>query len=65
MSPLKLFAEVKLKGVQIINARVTAHIQALNQSGALTPTVKIQLFDNGNGGKSKKKIREKNGNPNS
>ena len=48
--PIMLFAEVKLKGVPVIDARVTAHIRALNQSGILTPTIRVRLLDNGNGG---------------
>lgn len=45
-----IFVQVKLKGVPVIDARVTAHIRALNQSGFLTPFIKIRLLDNGNGG---------------
>jgi hypothetical protein len=50
VSPIKLFAEVKLKGVPVIDARVVAHIQAINQSGFLTPSLEVLLLDNGNGG---------------
>ena len=51
-NPIKLFGEVKLNGVPVMDARVTAHIRALNQSGALSKPVVVELFDSGNGGKS-------------
>eukprot|EP00095_Tigriopus_kingsejongensis_P007044 maker-scaffold146_size311726-snap-gene-1.20 protein:Tk07044 transcript:maker-scaffold146_size311726-snap-gene-1.20-mRNA-1 annotation:"epithelial chloride channel" len=48
-NPIKLFAEVKLNGVPVIDARAIAHIQGLNHRGELTPVISVQLFDRGHG----------------
>lgn len=47
--PVVIFAEVKLGQAPIVDANVIAEIQAINQSGFLTPVYNIPLYDNGNG----------------
>ena len=49
-NPIKLYAEVKLNGVPVIDARVVANLRALSPSGKLGKEVKVELLDNGNGG---------------
>ncbi|TRY76241.1 hypothetical protein TCAL_07999 [Tigriopus californicus] len=48
-NPIKLFAEVKLNGAPVIDARVVAHIQGLNHVGQLTDVISIPLYDSGHG----------------
>ncbi len=50
-NPVKLYAEVKLSGVPVIWARVTARIRVIDLRGVLTQPFDVQLLDNGNGGK--------------
>ena len=49
-NPIKLFAEVKLNCVPVMDARVTVYLTALNQSGSVAPPVSVRLYDRGNGG---------------
>ena len=50
MNPIKLFAEVTLNSVAVMEARVTAELRALNQSGHLSQPVRVELLDTGSGG---------------
>ena len=50
VNPIKLFAEVTLNSVPVMDARVTAELRALNQSGYLTPPIRVELLDTGSGG---------------
>ena len=50
MNPIKLFAEVTLNSVPVMDARVTAELRALNQSGFLSPSIRVELLDTGSGG---------------
>ena len=49
-NPIKLFAEVTLNSVPVMDAMVTAELRALNQSGYLTPPIRVELLDTGSGG---------------
>ena len=53
MNPIKLFAEVTLNSVPVMDARVTAELRALNQSGFLSPPIRVELLDTGSGGECK------------
>ena len=50
VNPIKLFAEVTLNSVAVMEARVTAELRALNQSGHLSQPVRVELLDTGSGG---------------
>ena len=50
MNPIKLFAEVTLNSVAVMDARVTAELRALNQSGFTSPPIRVELLDTGSGG---------------
>ena len=47
--PVILYAEVLLGRGGVVDASVTAEIQAIDQSGFLTDIMTVPLFDNGNG----------------
>ena len=55
--PVKLYAEVKLSGVPVINARVLAHITATDHRGIKAAQFSVDLFDSGNGGKIRKELK--------
>ena len=57
VNPIKLFAEVTLNSVPVMDARVTAELRALNQSGYLTPPIRVDLLDTGSGGECMQEIR--------
>ncbi len=50
-NPVRLFAEVKLNSSPVMDARVTATLRALNQSGHLSQPIEVDLLDTGSGGK--------------
>jgi len=47
--PVVLYAEVRLGNSPVVEASVMAEIQAINQSGFISPPITLNLLDNGNG----------------
>ena len=50
--PIKLFAELKLNEVPVLDAKVRVRIEVINLSGQKTDGVWVDLLDSGNGGKT-------------
>ena len=48
-TPVIMYAEVTVNYAPVVDASVIVELQAINQSGYLTPLIYIPLLDNGNG----------------